>query len=46
MNQLAPLNTKQTEYIRKCQASWLNILEGRKTSEVRMWSTHLLFVYA
>ena len=30
MNQLAPFNTKQTEYIKQCQASWLNILEGRE----------------
>jgi hypothetical protein len=30
MNELAPLNTKQTEYLKRCQASWFNIAEGGK----------------
>lgn len=29
-NQLAPLCIKQTEYIKKCQTSWLNVAEGGK----------------
>jgi hypothetical protein len=35
MNSLAPFNTKQTEYIKQCQASWFNVLERWKTSGVR-----------
>ena len=30
MNELAPLNIKQSEYIHRCQASWFNVAEGGK----------------
>ena len=30
MNEYAPFDEKQVEYIKKCQTSWLNIAEGGK----------------
>ena len=30
MNEYAPFDEKQVEYIKKCQSSWLNIAEGGK----------------
>ena len=30
MNEYSPFDEKQTEYIRKCQTSWLNVAEGGK----------------
>ena len=30
MNEYSPFDEKQTEYIQKCQTSWLNVAEGGK----------------
>ena len=30
MNEYSPFDEKQTEYIKKCQTSWLNVAEGGK----------------
>ena len=30
MNRYADFDKKQTEYIKKCQTSWLNVAEGGK----------------